>query len=323
LEYASSAFSVVASGARSVSRYQRQEQYNETEGDEFSKVLIFPGSALKLGLNYNLNDNINIFFAGGQMSKAPKFSNAYLAYSNTPNTGAKNEEITSMDLGVTYRSDLFDVTTTYYMNTWKDKSIVIYDAPDIYNITGLSANHSGLELEADVRPMDLLSVEAALSFGNWKWGENVDGTFSSDYDRTNTTDVTLYTDGLMVGYQPQTQMSMGLNLFPMPGLMLNTSFRYNDNFYAGFSPSDYDDISMEGKDVVKLPSYSLLDIHTSYKMNLMGTDLTLGAHLLNALDSKYITYGEDQGFEDDGSNSSPKVFYGSGMQFRLSFKVSI
>ena len=323
LEYASSAFSVVASGARSVSRYQRQEQYNETEGDEFSKVLIFPGSALKLGLNYNLNDNINIFFAGGQMSKAPKFSNAYLAYSNTPNTGAKNEEITSMDLGVTYRSDLFDVTTTYYMNTWKDKSIVIYDAPDIYNITGLSANHSGLELEADVRPMDLLSVEAALSFGNWKWGENVDGTFSSDYDRTNTTDVTLYTDGLMVGYQPQTQMSMGLNLFPMPGLMLNTSFRYNDNFYAGFSPSDYDDISMEGKDVVKLPSYSLLDIHTSYKMNPMGTDLTLGAHLLNALDSKYITYGEDQGFEDDGSNSSPKVFYGSGMQFRLSFKVSI
>ena len=323
LEYASSAFSVVASGARSVSRYQRQEQYNETEGDEFSKVLIFPGSALKLGLNYNLNDNINIFFAGGQMSKAPKFSNAYLAYSNTPNTGAKNEEITSMDLGVTYRSDLFDVTTTYYMNTWKDKSIVIYDAPDIYNITGLSANHSGLELEADVRPMDLISFEAALSFGNWKWGENVDGTFSSDYDRTNTTDVTLYTDGLMVGYQPQTQMSMGLNLFPMPGLKLNTSFRYNDNFYAGFSPSDYDDVSMQGKDVVKLPSYSLLDLHTSYKMNLMGTNLTLGAHLLNALDSKYITYGEDQGFEDDGSNSSPKVFYGSGMQFRLSFKVSI
>ena len=133
------------------------------------------------------------------MSKAPKFSNAYLAYSNVPNTGAKNESIQSMDLGVTYRSELVDVTTTYYMNTWEDKSIVIYDAPDIYNITGLSANHSGIEVEADVRPMDLLSVEAALSFGNWTWGENVDGTFSSDYDRTNTTDVTLYTDGLKVG----------------------------------------------------------------------------------------------------------------------------
>ena len=54
-------------------------------------------------------------------------------------------------LGVTYRSDLVDVTTTYYMNTWEDKSIVIYDAPDIYNITGLSANHSGIEVEADVK----------------------------------------------------------------------------------------------------------------------------------------------------------------------------
>ncbi len=80
---------------------------------------------------------------------------------------------------------------------------------------------------------------------------------------------------------------------------------------------------MEGNDVTKLPSYSLLDVHTSYNMNIMGTNVTLGAHFLNALDSEYITYAEDQGFEDDGSNSLPKVFYGSGRQFRLSFKVNI
>ena len=55
----------------------------------------------------------------------------------------------------------------------------------------------------------------------------------------------------------------------------------------------------------------------------MGTNVTLGAHFLNALDSEYITYAEDQGFEDDGTNSLPKVFYGSGRQFRLSFKVNI
>ena len=140
-------------------------------------------------------NNLNVFFAGGQMSKAPKFSNAYLAYSNLPNTGAKNESITSVDVGVSYRSNLFDVTTTYYMNTWKDKSIVLYDAPDIYNITGLSADHSGIEIEADVRPMNLLSLDASLSFGNWTWGENVDAVFSSDYDRTNTAEVKLYTDG--------------------------------------------------------------------------------------------------------------------------------
>ena len=74
-----------------------------------------------------------------------------------------------------------------------------------------------------LRPMDLLSIDAALSFGNWSWGENVDGTFSSDYDRTNdTTVMLLYTDGLKVGYQPQTQMSFGLNVFPMPGLKVQT-----------------------------------------------------------------------------------------------------
>ena len=322
-EYATKAFSVILSGARSVSRYQRQEQHNETEGDEFSKVLIFPGSALKLGFNFNVNDNINVFFAGGQMEKAPKFSNAYLAYSNVPNTGAKNEKITSMDIGASYRSPLIDVSATYYMNTWKDKAIVIYDAPDIYNIPGLSADHSGIEIESKIRPMDLLSIDAALSFGNWKWGENVDGTFSSDYDRTNVDSITIYTDGLRVGYQPQTQMVFGLNLFPIKDLTVNASMRMNSNFYSGFAPSERDDADNAGKDVAKLDDYNLMDVHLSYKLPLMGTNVTVGAHLLNALDSEYITYGEDQGFEDDGSNSAPKVFYGSGMQFRMSLKVDI
>jgi len=322
-EYATKAFSVVLSGARSVSRYQRQEQYNETEGDEFSKVLIFPGSALKLGLNFNVNDNINVFFAGGQMSKAPKFSNAYLAYSNAPNTGAKNEEITSMDIGASYRSQLIDVSATYYMNTWENKAIVIYDAPDIYNIPGLSANHSGLEIESKIRPMDLLSIDAALSFGNWTWGEDVTGSFSSDYDRTNLDTVNIYTDGLKVGYQPQTQMVFGLNLFPIKDLTVNASMRMNSNFYSGFAPSERDNPDHAGKDVAQLDNYSLLDVHLSYKLALMGTNVTLGAHILNAADAMYTTYGEDQGFEDDGTNSTPKVFYGSGRQIRMSLKVNI
>ena len=332
-EYTTDSWSAVLSSAQSVSRYQRQEQYNETEGDEYSKVLIFPGNALKLGFNFNVNDNLNVFLAAGNMSKAPKFSNAYLSYSNTPNTGAKNESISSMDVGVSYRSDMLDVTTTYYNNTWEDKALTLYSAPDIYNITGLSANHSGIEVEADVRPMDLLSVDAALSFGNWAWGENVDAVFSSDYDRTNTTEVKLYTDGLKVGFQPQTQMAFGLNLFPVEGLTVNATFQMNDNFYAGFDPADrvldtddtqeLQDAVTSVKDVVQLDAYNMMDLHLSYKMNLMGTDLVLGAHVLNALDTEYVTYAEDQGFEDDGSNSAPKVFYGSGRQIRMSFKVSL
>ena len=74
---------------------------------------------------------------------------------------------------------------------------------------------------------------------------------------------------------------------------------------------------------MKLDAFNLMDLHLSYKMNLMGTDLVLGAHVLNALDTEYVSYAEDQGFEDDGSNSAPKVFYGSGRQIRMSFKVSL
>ena len=181
--------------------------------------------------------------------------------------------------------------------------------------------------------MDLLSVDAALSFGNWAWGENVDAVFSSDYDRTNTTEVKLYTDGLKVGFQPQTQMAFGLNLFPVEGLTVNATFQMNDNFYAGFDPADrvldtddtqeLQDAVTSVKDVVQLDAYNMMDLHLSYKMNLTCTNLVLGAHVLNALDTEYVTYAEDQGFEDDGSNSAPKVFYGSGRQIRMSFKGSL
>ena len=142
-------------------------------------------------------------------------------------------------------------------------------------------------------------------------------------------------------------MVFGLNLFPTNGLMVNASFQMNDNFYAGFAPSErvvdtsieddteddnfgnprmpipVQDAISSGKDVVKLPSYSLMDVHLSYNMNLMGYNLTLGAHVLNALDTEYITYAEDQGFEDVGSNSLPKVYFGSGTQMRMSFKIDL
>ena len=107
----------------------------------------------------------------------------------------------------------------------------------------------------------------------------------------------------------------------------------NDNFYAGFDPADrvldtddpqaLQDAVTSVTDVVKLDAFNLMNLHLSYKMNLMGTDLVLGAHVLNALDTEYVSYAEDQGFEDDGSNSAPKVFYGSGRQIRMSFKVSL
>ena len=118
-------------------------------------------------------------------------------------------------------------------------------------------------------------------------------------------------------------MVFGLNLFPIKDLTVNASMRMNSNFYAGFAPSERDNPDHAGKDVVQLDDYSLLDVHLTYKMQIMGTNLMLGGHILNAADAMYTTYGEDQGFEDDGSNSLPKVFYGSGMQFRLSFKVNI
>ena len=48
-------------------------------------------SAIKVGANYNINDEMNVFANVGALSVAPKFTNVYLNYVNDENPNAKNE----------------------------------------------------------------------------------------------------------------------------------------------------------------------------------------------------------------------------------------
>jgi hypothetical protein len=96
-EYSMDELTAVLSLAGSNTSYQREDFFNYTDdsGDQKSEKAEYPGYALKVGANYNLNDNVNFYGNAGMLSIAPNFRSAYLNYNNTVNPNAKNEDINS------------------------------------------------------------------------------------------------------------------------------------------------------------------------------------------------------------------------------------
>ena len=319
VEYTSDQLSAFASAAFSNTTYQREDFHNYTPDEgQLSEKASFLGSAMKIGANYNINDAMNVFANVGALSVAPKFRNVYLNYVNDINPNAKNENIQSTELGFGYRTGSVQLNANYYYTKWMDKSMVKSSNNLIYNIDGLNAVHSGVELDFAYALMRNLKLTGAMSFANWTWESDVVADVTSDDDRGGDTyHIEIYAGGLHVGDAPQTQMSYGINYEPIKGLTINPVVKYYDKHYADFDPADRDD-STDEADAYQLPAVTLIDLHARYALNIGSLPLEIGFHLLNATDAEYVSDAQDGSGHDEASS---KVFYGLGQRFNLNLNI--
>lgn len=326
-EYAVNALSAFFSAAGSNTTYQREDFFNYTDdsGDQKSEKAEYPGSAIKLGANYNVNDNINVFFNTGMLSIAPNFRSVYLNYNNTVNPEAKNEDITSAEFGLGYVNpslnifgyDLaFNFQLNAYSTYWQNKQLVKTANNLIYNIEGINAIHNGIEIESGVSLLEGdLSLYGSLSLGNWEWENDVVASVTSDYDRSGEPyDVAIYAGGFKVGDAPQTQLLFGSKYKAPFGLIINPVLRMNDKHYASYDPADLDDIAVKSQDDYQeqIEAYSVIDLHLSYNTaDLLPVPVSVGFHILNLTDVEY--------FADYMQGSGG--FYGAGTTFNMSLGV--
>ena len=84
-EYKTDTLSAFGSLAFSNTQYQREDPFNYEPEEKMSETANFPGYAAKVGANYNVNSQINVFGNIGSLSIAPNFRNVYLNYNNTVN----------------------------------------------------------------------------------------------------------------------------------------------------------------------------------------------------------------------------------------------
>src|SRR5690606_15042725 len=79
------------------------------------------GGNVKGGVNYNIDENHNVFGNIGYYSKQPFFNGVYINNTNRLNPDLMNEKIFGVELGYGYRSAIFNANVNVYRTSWDDR----------------------------------------------------------------------------------------------------------------------------------------------------------------------------------------------------------
>lgn len=337
VEYKADDFTAVVQAGLSAQTYQR-EDYFDQPGNAISEVATRNGGYVKGGANYNIDESSNVFFNAGLISRQPNFDGIFPGYANNINEDLENEEIQSLELGYGYVGDKVTVNANVYSTNWGNRfisqgvGIVVNDSVTVdgsAQFSGINVQHNGFELEMNYYPMDGLKVIGMLSLGDWRYTSNFEAAvFDDQNEPVAGQEFTLYTEGSKVGDAAQTVANLGLDYQINPIISVDLGARYVDNLYADYSIANSAFLSEDNLGAVKLPSYSLIDLGTTARFELMGMDASFRINVNNLLDTEYIAESNSNIHAEDGSDTwngvdtRNFVWFGFGRTWNASLKFS-
>ena len=337
VEYKADDFTAVVQAGLSAQTYQR-EDYFDQPGNAISEVATRNGGYVKGGANYNIDESSNVFFNAGLISRQPNFDGIFPGYANNINEDLENEEIQSLELGYGYVGDKVTVNANVYSTNWGNRfisqgvGIVVNDSVTVdgsAQFSGINVQHNGFELEMNYYPMDGLKVIGMLSLGDWRYTSNFEAAvFDDQNEPVAGQEFTLYTEGSKVGDAAQTVANLGLAYQINPIISVDLGARYVDNLYADYSIANSAFLSEDNLGAVKLPSYSLIDLGTTARFELMGMDASFRINVNNLLDTEYIAESNSNIHAEDGSDTwngvdtRNFVWFGFGRTWNASLKFS-
>ena len=340
-KYDVSKFNLYGMAGLSSIKYSYQDHFSvENEKIESDAISTFQ---VKGGGVYNLDDRMSAFANIGYVEKPPIMDNV-IYYDGTVATDPDNEKFTGLEFGGKYKSGNVDIKLSQYNTQWKDRNITKAVSTgqgssgdtDIIFLRGVNQSHIGWEVETKVALHDMVDLDLVLSKGDWKFDGDAEGSYQEqEYNEENqvigltTTDYAYALDGLMIGDQPQTAYVAGLTVKPISGLRIQGLYKmYSDN-YADWSPDSREiDGDVDRSQVWKAPAYNKLDLHLSYKLpKIAGLDMTINAHIFNALDDVYIQDAVDNskynGYGDKvHAAHNSEVFLGTPRYYNVGLSVN-
>ena len=323
LEYSKDNLTAFIQGAVSQQGFQRLDYFKYLSTDplsvtDFENIL---GGNIKGGLNYNINEQHNVFANAGYYSKQPFFNAVYPNNASKVNGNLTNEKITGFEAGYGFRSAIFTANVNLYYTNWADRYQRSND-PDVlnpggyYDFNGVTETHAGVEFEGNARITDKFKLNAMFSYGDWEYSGN---STSNRYDAANNpisggTSTTLYLDGVKVGDAAQMTAAIGASYEVLTRVFLDANYNYFDNLYAAISPANFNNAANKGS--LELPSYGLVDAGFSYKM-LVGAkkdkSVNFRLNVNNVLNEVYIAESRTNIFADDiktpAVGATPAVTY--------------
>jgi hypothetical protein len=330
-EYKLDKLSTFVSLSLSDKSYKRYDYFSYVDSDPEQKTgwQNFLGYQVKGGANYNITDNHNVFFNAGYYERQPDFDAVFLNFVNLVNKDAVNEKVMSFELGYGFQSNFFSANLNAYYTKWADKTfsknqsvidpITSERVYYIANILGVDAEHMGVELDFVAKPIRNLEVKGFVSFGDWKWLNDIEDVDLLDDQQNVIRTFDLYLKDVHVGDAAQTTMGFGIDYELLKGLKIGADLNYYDNLYAEFdvlgrTTKEGD----ENPDSWKLPYYTLMDMNLRYNFDLSTMKATLFCNVSNLFDTEYISDAYD------GSNhewDKARVYYGWGRSWSVGLKV--
>lgn len=322
-------------------KYDFTDHYNADDSGnelEISSGWI-SGYQLKGGVNRNVTDEWSIFGNAGLVSKVPIFDGVIDDRNGVINPDPKNEKFLSFEAGVNYRAldRGLSLDLNFYHTTWKDRTRNVFvrnlsgDNQDgLVNLLGVNARHMGIEAQAAYQPNDLIRFDAAASFGNWKYLDDVTGTYKPDDAGQATETYEFYIADLKVADSPQTMLAYSLSLFPVDGMYFSFTGRTYADHYAEFDPFSRTDSAEKGLQSWQAPGYTVFDMNFSYRVgdlfpSLPG-NLRVFANVYNVFDELYIQDAVDNsrfnGFDGDHDADDAEVFFGYPRNLNVGFQIN-
>ena len=339
LEYTTDALSAFVQGSVSNQGFQRIDYMLYTPENQKSEKVNQIGFNIKGGANYNINENHNVFANAGYYERQPFFGAVFLNNRNDVNPFLTNEKVISYELGYGFRSSVFNANLNLYSTSWDDiyrrlttrRKINNVDVTGVANVQGINEIHRGIELDFNVRPAKIVTINGMLSVGDWYFKGNPNAQFVEDQTNVIVDEGTLKLDGLKVGDAAQFTAALGADFRLTDWLNFDAQYRYADNLYSAFEPGDRllkatDPATKVLPEAVKLPSYGLLDLGAGAKWNINATQaFKFRVNVNNVLDKVYIAESRTNKPADaneannwKGINKANEVFFGFGRTWNAS-----
>ncbi len=280
--------------------------YNENDAEDSNEDKIYVNKnqrnrqfiLMGLALQYNFNDNINVY-ANYQQSYRP------LTYSNLTPFGTvakidpqlKDPSADNIDIGIrgTIKNIVnFDISGFYLNYKNKIGTVIKQDTINYYFRTNTGGTeHKGIESYIEINILDGLiptNKLGKLSIYNsyaYIYAQYISGKYA----------------GNSVEYAPTYIQRVGLN-YTLKRFSFNCQYSYTSSFYTDAGNTKFDPNGIKGT----IPEFSVIDLSASIKINKR---MTFSSGINNLTNAKYFTLRTD---EYPGPGILPSIgtmFYGS------------
>ena len=208
-----------------------------------------------------------------------------------------------------------------YATKWEDKGLLsprvtINGISTRSAIRGQDALHKGLELEFNTKFTPKLDIGGLMSFGDWRWANDVKAELRSDVENSPIINVNVYSENVLIGNHPQSQLGIKGRYQINNTLDVGGQYIYNAKLYSDYDVTGRTEFGSSNLQPYQLDSYGVLDLRIGARFNLGSLGAYAQIQGYNVLDEIYWARGIE------GNNELREGFPSYGRTLNFSIKLN-